>query len=204
MLQPSRLSSLITARLPGVANIDHSPKYRCLDVQLKRACFICRPGIMRLEPYTPDQYPPRPWLECPSFARRSVFDTDIDLRSTVVTHVLEAKKYIVNVEVEMLVPVPCAYDFSGKWKSHPPSKRKRMRSWIRATDAEKLKYAPLAGLPRVPWWAQHPDSRRVERIGTADVTQEMWIFAQDNAPIDDLLQRHSDEWVGRVTEALRC
>lgn len=198
------------ARALGVLpDVEHAinPERYAVSLRLPNACLIVRPGLMQLESYTPDRWPPRDWLQlAPHFRARDLFDASaaLDPCAVVSTVVLKARKHILHIESDVHERIPPRIDRSGKWKAHPPSKRRRMRSWRYASDAEKLRYAPLAGLECVPWWARHPEAHRTRRIGAVEVAQELFVYAQDSAPIDDLLQRYADEWCGRITEGLRC
>lgn len=178
-----------------------------LAVRMKPVCFICRPGWVQLEPHTPCHWPP------PEFEQMSImpglsrlFDYEsIGPLSTVQTVTLRAQRHCMMMEIEMTTPATIRYSTSTKWKAHPPSKRKRMDSWRRAPDMVKLRYAPLAGLDRVPWWARHPDTWRVDPLGTVAVRQDTYVYSQPNAreELTGLLEEHSREWCAKMAQVAR-
>jgi len=181
-----------------------------LSVELDPVCFTCKPGLVKLEPFTPPHWPPPPYHLFPIWPKRHrVFDfsAPIDESAMVQSVTLESKRWVMNVELEVMVDRQLRFDdfdWGGKWKRHPPSKRKRMRSWLRATDHEKLRFAPLRGrFDEVPRWAQHPGRHRLERLGHVVVSQELHVFAQHSADaeLEALLEEHSRDWVDRVARA---
>lgn len=91
--------------------------------------------------------------------------------------VLHRSTFHMTDEIDITEPAPFSYDRSGRWKAHPPSKRKRMRSWLRASPSERLRYAPLRGCGEIPAWLRHPDERRRVTICRIVYHQEIGVFA---------------------------
>lgn len=211
----AHLKSYARARLahafgdaPGV--LDKPELFRTILAEIPAECLKCLPGLVELVRHEPDCWPPRPWLELHQPGRVSpIFDESAALALeslTVQRLVLESKTYMLAMTVEATEPGPSpVYNRSGKWKRHPPSRRRRMRSWRCAPDSEKLRYAPLAGLRSVPWWARHPDAGRIVPIGNVQVTQQIFVYSQRgmDSLLKDQLEAYSREWRLRVVEALR-
>jgi hypothetical protein len=197
------LSTIVQRRLWDLgAPVEMDHDERGVIATLGAAYFVCRPGVVRLEPYAPVLG--RPWTEMAiGPPRASVFDPTVPLTDVAVQRfVLIAKQWGLHITVQVTEPVLVIHDHSNKWKRHPPSKRKRMRSWRRAPDSERRRYAPLRGRRHVPWQWRHPDEGRKNVLGDATVRQAIYVYAQEGSPIDEQLQRHSDEWCSRVMEAL--
>jgi hypothetical protein len=171
--------------------------------RMQPECFIVQPGLVQLEPYEPPDKSARHVRLGLSPRIDDFASADLDEFSTMQVLTLEAKDWVLTVDTDVNEPEPLRYDNRSNWKRFPPSKRKRMASWRRATDREKLRYAPLAGrVPSVPRWARHPDHYKLRRLGDATVVQRIRVYAQMGADVSDQLEQHSREWVHRVAYAL--
>jgi hypothetical protein len=198
-----KLAAAVRQRIGSIGAVTIEPdlkRHASVNVTLDSAHFACTPGIMQLQPIKEPRGRHQQY-RLPSRAS-FVFDPTAPIDDVVHTTMLNATNYMLHVKAEMTEPAPQRHSRSMKWKRFPPSRRKRMKSWRWASDYQKLRYAPLAGLSRVPLWAKHPDARRRWPLGNAQVRQRIHVYTQDGAPVDQLLQEHSREWVIKVTQAL--
>ena len=103
------------------------------------------------------------------------------------------------------MPTGRLIDHSHRWKAHPPSKRRHMRSWRYASDEQKLAYAPLRGrYTEVPIWARHPHADRKRHVGTAVVEQNVMVYAEDRVTewAGEVFQRQAEHWSLALIDAL--
>lgn len=197
----SKLGFVVRQRLAPFGELRFNRDEHGWRVILEPACVISEAD--GLKQHYPISWPP------PEAMRLTVPFRSADngglYGGAVEAETLYSKQYVQEVEEDIYVPYIAVYDHGGRWKAHPPSKRKRMASWRRATDSEKLRYAPLAGMSKVPWWARHPDAGGRLNIGRVLVCRRVFVFAEKSAEKlrDEQLERFSDEWGGRVTKALR-
>lgn len=185
-------------------SVELDPVVNGLVATMPRETFVVEPGVQRLVPREVPDTPP--WLRMHAHSRCDSFADFVaggyPITYATVLH-LERRDYGLSITCDVNRPVALRLDFSCKWKRHPPSKRRRMRSWKRAPYTAKRRYAPLSNyVGPLPIWALHPDHFRLERLGQARVVQRIAVYAQSGADIDELMDRHSREWVGRVSGAL--
>lgn len=173
----------------GVQSCDVSRPDGAIYVELPRLRLMMMPGLQRLE-RAPDS-DVRDYLHVQPIPPLT-FANWRTAEAPVVT--LHRTGHALQAELEVIEPVALVHDHRGRWKRHPPSKRKRMTSWRRAPMSERMRYEPLRSAKRIPRAWLHPDEQTVRTVCRVVLLQTADVYAQPSAKLGPQLDRLSTSW----------